>query len=326
MQFYKIAGDPLDFLGGYTVHEDATSGYYDAEYVRGAAATEYTAKAVMELDSPVPLDNPDGAWVHVAVCAPDDYTSSYDEMEHVFQVFDSNGDYLAKSNDSSNGAFELELFASDGSSAMSPTSDGGAMAVARTTYDVHLFTDAGGKGQMRFYVGGGLVLAVEVAAPLSDLKSVSFGTGREDKFTYYSEGIISDRDTRRMRVKSFYPSADGTYTDGGADGYQLVDGVDLDGVTLDLTSVGDQHSFLLSGAGTTPVSGVVGMSITAHVAAGTGNDVALGLRVGGSDAYDSALGAMQTISPGGVTWSLSWPGGAQLPQSLDSAELLVKAV
>ena len=145
-------------------------------------------------------------------------------------------------------------------------------------------------------------------------------------YVVHSEFIVANFDTRNLRVGTYIPFADGTYTDGSGT-YADIDETSPDGNAITLAAVGDKQSYTVSMYGSPSLSGILAIAVNGLVASDGTHDLQAGLRIGGVDYFSSDLNVGAAPSATSVVWNTHPADGGYLPQNpATSIEVIYQAV
>jgi len=319
-----FAGSEPDCLSG-TFIVDASGSYHDNNYVRCGLRIPNPGSVVATLESAATS----GAWIHFRTrCGSSMNTNVHDRAE-LIEVLDSSGNPVIETTSAVDAAFVFTVYNAAGGSATTTSASAGFVPSSAKTLDFHYYLD-GENVNLDWYVDAVLTGSASVAGSLRDIKTITFGSTNgyvDDRAVYslhISEIIVASYDTRYLRVGCYYPSADGTHTD-GTGGYADLDEIETDANAVTLSSVGNAQSVQLTKHGTQPYPGVLAIAVNGLVASGGTNDLQAGLRIDGEDYYSANLGVGTTPEARSIVWSTN-PAGGQLPQDPSQIELIWKVV
>jgi hypothetical protein len=256
-------------------------------------------------------------------------TNVHDRAE-LIEVLDSSGNPAIETTSAVDAAFVFTVYNAAGGSATTTSASAGFVPSSAKTLDFHYYLD-GENVNLDWYVDAVLTGSASVAGSLRDIKTITFGSTNgyvDDRAIYslhISEIIVSTYDTRYLRVGCYYPSADGTHTD-GTGGYSDIDEIATDANTVALAAAGDAQSVALTQHGAPTLSGVLAVAVNGLVSSDGPNDLQAGLRIAGTDYYSADLGVGSTPEARSVVWSVHPGTSGNLPQDPSAVELIWKAV
>ena len=324
-QVYFAGSEPDCLTGNYTL---STTGV-DTNYVRTGFNFTLLQSATMALLSPVPGNTTEGYWLHYRKYQNGQYNANGQDP---VTIYDADGNLSAVLVDSYHANTRARVYANDNT-----YTDSGETAViygslsngVTVSIDIHVFTDANGDAKMEVYVNQALVLSVIDTSGYS--RGISYvvlrqGTTAGNYYNVYSEFIVANFDTRNLRVGTYIPAGDGTYTD-GTGSYADIDETNPDGTAITLANVGDKRSYTLSKYGNPGLSGILAVAVNGLVASDGTNDLQAGLRIGGVDYFSSDLNLGAAPLPTSMVWNAHPGTAAHLPQNpATDIEVIYKAV
>lgn len=293
MTIYFAGSEPDCLTGSFT-----TNTRCDANFAR--VGIQFTGPASLNLSETPPLGD---VWVHFFHV---NGNGVYFDSENYFYLKDELGDYLLTASYVDNASVRWRVYGADGASGESTTA-----SVVNGSYDFHYYAD-GSNVKLNVYINSALVwTAVAANTTPRQLATVNFNSTGD--VSGFSEFIVADQDTRGLRVGTYFPSADGTYTD-GTGSYADIDETVPDGSAITLTNVGDKHSIAISKYGTQPLSAVLAVAVSGLVSTDGTNDLQVGLRIGGVDYFSDDLNVGLNPDRRNVVWNTHPGGGALMPQ------------
>lgn len=331
---YFVGSEPDCVTGSYGL---STTGV-DTNYVRTGFYTQGGQSAQIELQTATPDNSTEGYWLHFRKYSSVSDIQLGGYKQNPLLIYDGSGNlsfYLNVSSASgSYGYVSARVYASNGSAVDSGIDyDTFANATEFTTQDidVHVYTNSSGHAVAEFYRNNTLRQTVTNTGGSSrGMKRAVFTTpvtyNGSYSYVVFSEFIVANFDTRNLRVGTYIPSADGTYTD-GAGTYADIDETSPDGNAITLAAVGDKQSYTVSKLGSPSLSGILALAVNGLVASDGTNDLQAGLRIGGADYFSSDLGLGASPSATSVVWNTNPADGGYLPQNpATDIEVIYKAV
>jgi len=324
---YFVGSEPDCVTGNYTL---STTGV-DTNYVRTGIKTAAGESATITLASPAPANSAEGFWVH---CRKYQDNTDHYVNDHPITIYDENNNISAQIiNGSEKGAIRARIYANDGTYTDSDISYAffhyTTVNGSTVTIDLHVYTNGSGQAKIDAYINGSFgVSATDTSGYNRGMKSATFKriTLNSTWYHVWSEFIVANFDTRNLRVGTYYPSADGTYTDGTGT-YADIDETTLDANVITLAEVGDQQSYGVTKHGTPVLGGILAVAVNGLIASDGTNDLQAGLRIGGVDYFSSDLNLGATPRATSVVWNAHPGTGLFLPQNpATDIEVIYKAV
>ena len=304
----------------------------DTNYVRTGFKTVMGQEAVITLQSPTPANSTDGFWVHCRKYQNDMHGAGtgiypiilYNEADQPVAALYTSVGY---------GWVSARVWANDGTYSASGESSAfytnDVVDNVTLTFDLHVYTTGDGKARFDAYVDGTLRLTItDESSYQRGMSYAKFGAVHADpaKYCVYSEFLVANFDTRGLRVGTYIPSADGTYTDGEGT-YADIDETNPDGAAIILAEVGDKQSYTVSKYGSPGLAGILAIAVNGLVASDGTNDLQAGLRIGGVDYFSADLGVGVSALRTCVVWNTNPADGKHLPQNpATDIEVIYQAV
>jgi hypothetical protein len=321
MTIYFAGTEPDAFDGSFQF--STTAGYFNSSYVRGAVKIHAGAQEL--ITKPVPNvgeASEAGWWLQYRYRL--NWTAG---PVGQIRLYDASNNLVLSSN-SSTAAHQFTAYNTTGSasSAVAITLPG---AAAPYEVSFHGYTQSG-NAKVDVFISGTLVGSISVAGSNRGLSYARFTQTAETSENYqrhFSEFIIADQDTRGMRVGTYYPSANGVYTD-GTGSYLDIDESGLpDANNIILANPGDKESYAMSRHGSPTLPAIIAVSANGIVASDGTNDLQAGLRIDDVDYYSSDLGAGIAPAAKCVVWNAHPGTGGYLPQNpAANMQVIYKAV
>ena len=286
----------------------------DTNYVRGGVITKKAQIATATMAPSTPDNDADGYWLHYRK-----YQGSTPFRSHQpLYLYHGSGNLSFHLNNVDNGGVKARLYASNGSYTESATSYDFYAEVAgivNTTIniDIHVFTNASGQAEVHIFRDGHRKLTlVNAGGYHRGLAWVNIAHVSDSGAAYNSEVIVADYDTRKLRLSTHVPSADGYYTD-GTGSYSDIDEIVPDAAAITLSNPGEMKSVAIAkfgspGAGTIKAIGINSRLYTVDDTV----DFQAGLRMDGLDYLSTKLAATGAFSPFSRMWNAN-PAGGDFP-------------
>lgn len=283
MTIYFAGGEP-DVVTPYnmTLTTDAT--YFDDDFSRVALYSG--SSPTVTLSSTIGDSSADGWWAHFVY-----YITAEVYNEDVAYFYDGSGNVIAHL-DWRTGVLRLTYY-THGPGSSQPFYAALTNKNISQLYlvDVHSYTQ-GGSSICDIYFDSVLVCQAVIATNSNNgLGKVTF----YGAVSYISEIIISDKDTRGARLKTFAPIADGHYT-GMSGGYADIDETTPDGAKIAATATGQFYTYTVSGFSSN-TSLIRAASINGYVSGDGTNDLQAVVRKGDTDYPSSNLGCTASLAP-----------------------------
>ena len=199
------------------------------------------------------------------------------------------------------------------------------------TIDVHVYTNSQGDAQIDVYRDS--VLTLTATATNGYSRGMAYAVFKNASlypwatyYSVYSEFIVANFDTLNLRVGTYYPSANGAYTD-GAGSYTDIDESSPDGNVNTLPATGDKKSYAVTRHGNPTLGAILAVAVNGLVASDGTRDLQAGLRIGGVDYFSNDLGLGANLSAKSIVWNTNPADGGYLPQNpATDIEIIYKAV
>ena len=197
------------------------------------------------------------------------------------------------------------------------------------TVDIHVYTNENAYAQLDVFVNGNQVATVtDTSGYNCGMKKAVFARpiANTGYYCIYSEFIVANFDTRGLRVGTYIPTGDGTYTD-GAGTYANIDETNPDTAVIALAEVGDKQSYTLAKYGSPSLPSILAVAVNGLVSSDGTNDMQAGLRIDGVDYFSADLGLGASFTPTSVVWNRHPGNNGWLPQNPASdIEVIYKVV
>ena len=318
-----FAGSEYDVFTG--THEGHTTTGVDTSYVRGGVQTKSNKIAYASLISATPSNNTDGYWLHFRKYQN---SNTFRTKTTPLTLYASDGSLSFQFYNVDNGGVQARLYANNNSYVSSGTSYdfyAEITGVVSTTIavDIHVFTNADGKAEAHVYQNGHRkITVVNTNGYHRGLSYVALSHVSDAGVAIYSEVIAADFDPRKLRLGTYYPSADGYYND-GTGSYADVDELAPDGAVVTLSNTGEKKSYAVAKYGS-PATGTI-ISVLAHTRARTIDDTVdmqVGLLIDSQDYFSSKLALSGSLANVQRSWSAN-PAGGSWPSNLAGALELI---
>lgn len=302
----------------------------DTNYVRTGFQARYSQYARITLPAQTPDNASDGYWLHFRK-----YQATGGSLTGAapvpLEVYNASGQLsLRVYVTASYGKTKVQIYANDGTYTESAQTDAlyeRYAAAGLKRLDFHVYTDANGDARVDVYVDEVLVLSViDTSGYQRGMRYAQFKRPFDDAYCVYSEFIVANFDTRGLRVGTYLPAADGTYTD-GIGTYSDIDELTPDAAVIALANVGDKQSYTLAKYGSPTLTGILALAVNGLVASDGTHDLQAGLRIDAVDYFSSDLevGAAPTVTS--AVWSAHPGDSGFLPQApATDIEVIYQAV
>ena len=287
----------------------------DTSYSRISSAVSSLGPSEIYLTSDVGAESASGVWVHARVY----YSSTVNDADStsLIALYDGSSNLAFSVSSCVNGVMQFSVYNTSGSSGASGDWDS-QWNDSLKFLDIHVYTE-GGTAKADVYADSVLVASASVAGSNRGTKQIKFGSLYYSN-TFWSEWIVSDTDTRGLRVITAYPSSDGAHTD-GTGGYANIDeSGSTDSNEITLTSVGDKQSYNATKVGTHSTDLYVhAVCVGGRVNSDGTNDMQALLRISGADYNGPDLGLSASPVATCTVWdtnpatSSAWGTLADLP-------------
>lgn len=311
---YFATSEFIGFTGGTGNYINGT----DLNYARGNVPTNGDTAGYASLPIATPDNTTDGYWVHFRKYQ--DVGQFY--WRQPFDIYTPGGAvsfrFYQPSQDS---LVKAVLYSNTGATVESGLTDqlygqnGGVVGVA-ITVDIHVFTNANGHAEAHVFKNGHRIITLtNTNGYHRGCSYVRLANICKSRWAFYSEVIVADFDTRRLRVNSYYPSAAGYYTD-GVGNYTAIDESYPDGAVVQFNTTGEKQSYKVAKHGSPAAGSIVGIAVASRArTADDSIDLQMGLRLDDQDYFATPFAVSGALGNFNRVWS-AHPGGGALPQDL----------
>lgn len=302
-----FAGNEPDCVTGVFAVNTATTALRDTAFSRCALGAGLAENITITLPAEVGGDSEGGWWFHARLKANSITTANCDLDGQLMVLKNGSGNTVVDTPTIENGVITWRHYSASGSGEATPWSSGIISGIL-LSFDIHVYK-SGTDSVCDVYANKALVATVTVAGTSRGVKTISLGgfyagTPADSTRAWWSEMIVSDTDTREMRVLTAYPSADGTHTDGTGT-YADIDEVVSDANAITLAAVGDLQTWSATKTGSPSAAGVLAVCVNGWLASDGTNDMQAVLRVGGTDYLSGDLGLTASGTPSSVVWNVN---------------------
>lgn len=294
MTIYFAANEPDAFYGDPEINTSGT--YHDNDFSRCAMKLSTGHSLTLELPTEIGAADADGWWLHFRISFDTGDPALFD-LEDFFSCRDGSSALSAYSYYVQNGIITFSAVGAGGTRADATNWDIVDGAGAYYNVDVHCYT-SGGNAVLVVYMDGGIIATASVTGENNrGIKSATLSCPYTGTYSIYlSEFIVADEDTRNYRCGTYYPSSDGTHTD-GTGAYSDIDETTTDSAAITLASVGDKQSWGITKHGTHGTAGIRAVCLNGLLASDTVNDLQALIYMSSVDYNSADLGISGSPRP-----------------------------